>query len=82
MSCSSSPIFLRARDDQRSLDLEYPELSSRLFIGNQNVSRKEKWNKLNLEYQLFKGVWPKRRKGLKNGLEADILSSNRRQKKS
>ena len=54
VSCSSSPNFLKASDDQRSL--EYPELSSRLFIGKQSLSRKEKWKKLSLEYQLSKGV--------------------------
>ena len=65
VSFSSSPCLLRESDDQRSLELEYPELCTLLF-GKQRVSRNEKWNRLNLKYQSFTGVWRKRKKKSKN----------------
>ena len=37
LSCSSFPILLRARDNPRSLEFEYPELC-RLLFGKQRVS--------------------------------------------
>ena len=40
VSCSSCPILLRASDDQRYLELEYPELC-RLLFELQNVRQKE-----------------------------------------
>ena len=58
VSCSSSPSLLRGSDDQRSLELEYPELCILLF-GKQIIGRKEKWNKLKLKYQSSRGVWRK-----------------------
>ena len=57
--------LLREIDDQRSVDMEYPELCG-LFFGKQRVSRKEKWNRLNLKNQLSMGVWRKRKKNSKN----------------
>ena len=65
LSCSSSTNLLRANDDHRSAELDYPELCKLLF-GKQRVSRKEKWNKLKLEYQSNRLVWRKRKKRLKN----------------
>ena len=65
MSYSSSPSLLRGSDDQRSLELEYPELCTLLF-GKQIIGRKEKWNKLKLKYQSSRGVWRKRKKKSKN----------------
>ena len=65
LSCISSTTLLRASDDHRSAELEYPELCKLLF-GKQRVSRKEKWNKLKLEYQSNRVVWRKRMKSLKN----------------
>ena len=65
LSSSSSTNLLRASDDHRSAELEYPELC-KLLIGKQSVSRKEKWNKLKLEYQSNRMVWRKRKKRLKN----------------
>ena len=59
------PNRLRESDDQRSVDLEYPELCG-LFFGKQRVSRKEKCNRLNLKNQLSRGVWRKRKKKSKN----------------
>ena len=65
VSCSSSLSLLRGSDDQRSLDLEYPELCILLF-GKQIIGRKEKWNKLKLKYQSSREVWRKRKKKSKN----------------
>ena len=65
LSCGSSTNLLRASDDHRSAELDYPELCKLLF-GKQRVSRKEKWNKLKLEYQSNRLVWRKRKKRLKN----------------
>ena len=65
LSYSSSPNLLRAKDDQRSLELEDPKLCTLLF-GKQRVSRKEKWNKLNLKCHSSSGVLRKRKKGWKN----------------
>ena len=65
LSCSSSTNLLRASDDHRSAELDYPELCKLLF-GKQRVSRREKWNKLKLECQSNRVVWRKRKKSLKN----------------
>ena len=64
-ACSSSTKLSRASDDHRSAELDYPELC-KLLTGKQSVSRKEKWNKLKLEYQSNRVVWRKRKKRLKN----------------
>ena len=61
VSCSSSLNFLRGSSDQRSQELECPELC-RLVFEKQRVSRKEKCNRLNLEYQLSRMVRRKRKK--------------------
>ena len=62
LSCSSSTNLLRASDDHRSAELDYPELY-KLLIGKQSVSRKKKRNKLKLEYHSNRLVWRKRKKG-------------------
>ena len=59
VSYGSFRNLLREIDDQRSVDLDYPELCG-LF------SRKEKWNRLNLKNQLSMGVFFKRKKKSKN----------------
>ena len=61
MSCGSSPNLLRASDDQRSLELEYPEFC-RLLFGKKSVSRKENWNKLNSQFHSSRGLWRKQKK--------------------
>ena len=65
VSYSSSPNLLRASDDQRSVDLEYPELYKLLF-RKQKVSRKEKWNKLKTRCYSSRGFLRKRMKKSKN----------------
>ena len=65
LSYSSSPNLLRASDDQRSVDLEYPELYKLLF-RKQKVSRKEKWNKLKTRCYSSRGFLRKRMKKSKN----------------
>ena len=66
LSCISSTTLLRASsDDHRSEELDYPQLC-KLLIGKQSVSRKEKWNKLKLEYQSNRLVWRKRKKRFKD----------------
>ena len=65
VSYSSSPNLLRASDDQRSVDLEYPELYKLLF-RKQKVSRKEKWNKLKTGCYSSRGFLRKRMKKSKN----------------
>ena len=80
VSYSSSPNLLRAKDDQRSLELEYPELYKLLF-GKQGVSRTEKWNKLKLRFHSSRGVLRKRKKRSKNENEGGHLFKHRRKKK-
>ena len=65
VSYSSSPNLLRASDDQRSVDLEYPELY-KLLSRKQKVSRKEKWNKLKTRCYSSRGFLRKRMKKSKN----------------
>ena len=65
VSYSSSPSLLRGSDDQRGLELEYPELYKLLF-RKQKVSRKEKWNKLKTCCYSARGVLSKRMKNSKN----------------
>ena len=60
MSCGSSPNLLRANVNQRSLKLEYPGFR-RLLFEKQSVSRKEKWNKLNLQCNSSRGKWRNKR---------------------
>ena len=79
VSFSSSPSLLRGSDDQRSLELEYPELCILLF-GNQIIGRKEKWNKQNLKYQSSRGVWRKRKKKSKNEIGGGHPFKHRRKK--
>ena len=79
LSCSSSTNLLRASDDHRSAKLEYPELCKLLF-GKRRVSRKEKWNKLKLEYQSNRVVWRKRKKSLKNETGGEHPFKHRRNK--
>ena len=75
------PYLLRESDDQRSVDLEYPELCGLLF-GKQRVSRKEKWNRPNLKNQLSTGVWRKRKKKSKNENGAGHPFKHRRKKEA
>ena len=47
VSCNSPPNLLKESDDQRRLQLEYPELCKLLF-GKRSVNRKEQWT--NIEF--------------------------------
>ena len=78
MSCSS-PNLLRASDDQRSLEFEYPELC-RLLFKKQRFSRTEKRDKLKFERQLSRGVWRKRKKMLKKETGVGHPFKHRRKK--
>ena len=80
VSCSSSPNFLRWSGDQRSLELEYPELCTMLFT-KQKVSWKEKWNNLKLKCLSSRGVWRKRKKMSKNETGGGHPFKNWRRKK-
>ena len=79
VSYSSSPNFLRAKDDQRGLEFEYPKLCGLLF-RKQKVSRKAKWNKLKTRCYSSRGVLRKRAKKSKNENEGGHPFKHRRKK--
>ena len=79
LSCSSSPNLLRASDDQRSLEFEYPELCSLVF-KKQRVIRKEMSDKLNFGWQLSRGVCCKRKKKMKKETGGGHPSKHRKKK--